>query len=279
MDQLLDWSVQFSNLALTTITGVIEFLPLMLGALAILLAGGIVAWLSKLIMVRLLKGVNRIHRRIQIAGTPILPKISEPLVLVVARIVFWFIILLFVAWSTDLLGLGLFADWLSRLVNHLPSILSGVLIIWAGIVFSGLIGQTITTTATNLPDSQRIALSKVAQFFVLVMLILIGVEQIGVNVSIVTLIVSVIIGAVLGSLAIAFGFGARALVSNLIGVRYLNSEYRLGQKIMIGSYEGTIIEMSSVAVILDTAQGRVTIPAHMFSNQPSVLVAQDSENV
>lgn len=279
MDKILDWGAQFALVALDTTRRIIEYLPQIFGVLLLLLVGWLVALLGRMIVVRLIRGLNQIRSRVQIAGTAILPNISEPFAQVIARVVFWIIILIFVALSTDLLGLGMFADWLSRLVNHLPNILSGVLIIWAGVVFSGLVAQTVRTAAINLAESQRIALARIAQIFTLVMLILIGVDQIGVNVSVVVTIVSITIGAALGGLAIAFSLGARQLVSNLIGVRYLNSDYRLGERVRIGDYEGTVLEISSVAVILDTAQGRVTIPARLFSEQPSVLVAEGKTDV
>ncbi len=279
METILNWGTYLAFLALDALTSFINFLPQLLIVLGILLVGWIVARISKIIVVRLIGGLNRIRPRIQIAGTPVLPKVDEPFALVIGRIVFWLVILVFVALSTDLLGLGLFADWLNRLVNHLPNILSGALIIWAGVVFSGLVGQAIGTAAVNLAESQRLALSRVAQFFVLIVLILIGVDQIGVDITIVVTILSVTIGAALGGLAIAFSLGARQLVSNLIGVRYLNPDYRLGQRIRIGEHEGTVLEVTSVSVILDTEEGRVTIPAQMFSERPSVLVARESKNV
>ncbi len=279
MDEILDWSSQLAAVTLDTVKSVIQMLPQLLGVLAILLTGWVLAWFGKIIVIRLVRGVNRVHERIQIAGMPVLPKLNEPFALVISRIVFWIIILLFLAFSSDVLGLGMFADWLSQLVNHLPNIVSGALIIWAGVVFSGLIAQTINTAAINLPDSQRFVLSKIAQFLVLIMLVLIGVDQIGVDISIVVTMVSVTIGAALGGLAIAFSLGARPLVSNLIGVRYLNPEYRLGQRLQIGAYEGIVVEITSVSVILDTEKGRVTIPAQMFSEQPSTLVVRDSESV
>lgn len=279
MDQLLDWGTQLAQLALDSVSKFIEFLPQILGVLVILLIGWILARVSKVLVLRLIGMLNRIRLRIKFAGTPVLPNINEPVAVVVSRIIYWAIILVFIALSTQLLGLGMFADWLGRLVSHLPNILSGVLIIWAGVVFSGLIGQAISSAAVNLPESQRAALSRVAQLFVLILLILIGVDQIGVNVRVVLTIMAVTIGAALGGLAIAFSLGARQLVSNLIGVRYLNSDYRIGQRIRIGQHEGTILQITSVSVILDTEEGRVTIPAQMFSDQPSVLVSREPGNV
>lgn len=279
MDKILNWGTQFATVLLETITGIIEYLPQLLGMVMLLLAGWVVASMGRALVVRLIKGLNRIRSRFQIAGTTALPDIAEPLAVVISRVVFWVIILIFLALSLDVLGLSMFAGWLSRLVNHLPNILSGALIIWAGIVFSGLVGQAVMTATVNFSDAQRNALARIAQLFTLVILILIGVDQIGVDITIVVTVLSVAIGAALGGLAIAFSLGARDLVSNLIGARYLNADYRVGQRIRVGEHEGTVVEISSVSVILETEEGRVTVPARQFSERSSVLITKENEDV
>ena len=279
MEKLLDWGTQIATVSFETVTGIIQYLPQVLGVVMLLLAGWIVASIGRALVVRLIKGLNRIRSRFKIAGTDALPDIADPLAVVLSKVVFWVIILIFLALSLDVLGLSMFAGWLSRVVNHLPNILSGVLIIWAGIVFSGLVGQAVTTAAVNFSDAQRTALARIAQLFTLTLLILMGVGQIGVNITIVVTILSVAIGAALGGLAIAFSLGARDLVSNLIGARYLNADYRIGERIRIGEHEGTVLEISSVSVILETEEGRVMIPARQFSERSSVLITRGKEDV
>ncbi len=279
MEKLLEWGTQIATVSFETVTGIIQYLPQVLGVVMLLLAGWIVASIGRALVVRLIKGLNRIRSRFKIAGTDALPDIAQPLAVVISKVVFWVIILIFLALSLDVLGLSMFAGWLSRLVNHLPNILSGALIIWAGIVFSGLVGQAVSTAAVNFSDAQRTALARIAQLFTLTLLILMGVDQIGVDITIVVTILSVAIGAALGGLAIAFSLGARDLVSNLIGARYLNADYRIGERIRIGEHEGTVLEISSVSVILETEEGRVMVPARQFSERASVLITRENEDV
>ena len=111
------------------------------------------------------------------------------------------------------------------------------------------------------------------------MLVLIGVNQIGIDITVIVIVMSVGIGALLGGLSIAFSLGARTLVSNLVGIRYLNPDYRVGELIRVGEYEGTVLEITSVSIVLDGEQGRVTIPARILSDQPSILIKQESNNV
>lgn len=173
----------------------------------------------------------------------------------------------------------MFAGWLDRLIAHLPSIVSGFLIICAGVVFGNLANQTVSTVASSMPTRQRAILARSAQSFTLAILILIGVDQIGVDITVIVTIISVAVGALLGGLAISFSLGARTLVSNLIAARYLNADYRVGERIQVGDYQGVVLEISSVAVILDTEKGRATIPAKAFSEEPSILLTRENVDV
>ncbi|MGB5529022.1 MAG: mechanosensitive ion channel domain-containing protein, partial [Ignavibacteriaceae bacterium] len=95
---------------------------------------------------------------------------------------------------------------------------------------------------------------------------------IGIDIAIVTIIISIIIGALLFSAALSFGLGAKTSVSNIIASYYVHSTYQEGNIIKINNIEGKIIQISSTAVILDTPEGQVSIPAKEFNEQTSILI-------
>ena len=279
MDKLQNWETPLVNSVTGLLNDFIAYLPQIIGAILLLILGWLVARLVRGLATRLVKGFDRFTGLVRKSGTTASPKIGESSASVIGNIVYWITVLIFVTSAASLLGMNMFVGWLNKLVDHLPNILSGALIICAGVIFGNLAYQVISSTRLNMSVPQRMILARSAQFFTLVMLILIGVDQIGVDITAVITIMSVVVGAVLGGLAIAFGIGARRLVSNLLGVRYLNRNYQIGERIKIDEFEGTILEIASVAVVLDADQGRVTIPARLFSEQPSILVKRENEDV
>ncbi len=278
MDKIQDWGTPFFQGVVNLMQDFLSYLPQIFGAALFLIAGWIVARLARALCMRLLKGIGRFSLLVRITSASAKPNIGEGTVTVVGNIVFWIIILFFLTFATNILGMSMFTDWLSELVTHLPNIISGVLIICVGIIFGNLANQAAMSAALNVTASQRVAMARGAQFFITIMLVLIGVDQIGVDITAIIIVISVVVGALLTGLAIAFGTGARALVSNLIGIRYLSRDYSIGEMIKIGDYEGVLMEVTSVSVVIDTADGRVTIPAQMFSDQPSTLVIKDKGN-
>ena len=83
-------------------------------------------------------------------------------------------------------------------------------------------------------------------------------------------------GALLGGLALAVSLGARTYVGNLIAGHQLQQHYEVGQTIHIGDYEGTIVEIATTLVILETPQGRLTLPCGQVAWRFSQLMVKAS---
>jgi hypothetical protein len=82
--------------------------------------------------------------------------------------------------------------------------------------------------------------------------------------------------ALLFGFTLAFGLGARTLVSNLIAAHHLREVLEPGQEIRIGDWEGTVLEVSATAVVLDTQEGRTSVPAKLYQEQAVVMLLSDN---
>ena len=118
-------------------------------------------------------------------------------------------------------------------------------------------------------------LGRLAQVVVVMIAVVTGIDQVGVESRFLIAALTIVIAAVIGGAALAFGLGARTAVSNIIGAHYLRQTYRVGQTVRIGSVEGSIVAMTTTAVILETGGGRVLVPAKEFSEGVSVLVRSE----
>jgi len=77
-------------------------------------------------------------------------------------------------------------------------------------------------------------------------------------------------------MALAFGLGARPLVTNLIGTHYLQQQYAVGQLLKIGEQEGRILEFTPAGIVLDTKHGRSAVPGSAFFEQPIILLESEA---
>jgi small-conductance mechanosensitive channel len=246
-------------------------LPEILGAIALVVVGWLVARLLRTLTGRLIASLDHLVQTIWLGRALGEVRIPQSAAAIGGAVVFWIVILFFVTGATNLLGLSLFTNWLDRVVGFLPKLISGAIIFGAAIVLGNVARRSTIAVASSLPSEQRATLGRVAQILTIVVLGMIGFAQIGVDVAIANTILAIAIAAFLGGLSLAFGFGARGLVANLMGVRYLGNQMRLGDEVQVGDRQGRIVEVTSAFVVLETASGRLRLPGKLF-NEEGVLV-------
>ncbi len=196
---------------------------------------------------------------------------------VLGAIVFWIVLLFFVTAATHVLGLQTFTDWLARLLDHLPAIAAGLLIIVAGYVLASFVADLVSATATRLPSAQRIALARVAQGATLTVAILVGADQIGIKITFLAVLAAIVASAVVGGVTLAVSLGARGYVANLIGAHYLRQAFSVGQRVRVAGYEGRILEVTAVSLVLETGEGRVSLPGRLYHEEAIVLVLESGD--
>jgi hypothetical protein len=194
---------------------------------------------------------------------------------VVGTLIFWLVFLFFVAAATETVGLPVIATWLTGVTHYLPRVLVALLIVAVGLFMGTLAHDAVLAAAAAAGLAYGPLLGRLAQVIVVMIAVVTGIDQVGVESRFLIAALTIVIAAVIGGAALAFGLGARTAVSNIIGAHYLRQTYRVGQTVRIGSVEGSIVAMTTTAVILDTSGGRVLVPAKAFSEGVSVLVRSE----
>jgi len=276
MNSLPDWAGSSGEVITALASRIWAQVPGLLAALLLILVGYLAARLLRGAAVQALRGVDALVQRVyQRHGleTPVRALASAR---VLGEIVFWVVMLFFLTAATHMLGIDTFTTWMNKVVGYLPTLVVGALIILAGILLSNL-ARDLVVAATPIEPGSRQLLGRAVQVTILVLAVVIGAGQIGINTTFLIIIASVLLGTVLGGLALAMSLGARTFVANLIGTRYLREAYRPGQRIRIGEHEGVILDFTPTAVVLETAAGRTMLPGKMFQDTPSVLVVEDGD--
>jgi small-conductance mechanosensitive channel len=157
-------------------------------------------------------------------------------------------------------------------VDYLPTVFVGALIVIAGFLVSKLAREVVQAAAVKAGERQRVMIGRVVQAGILITAILVGAEQIGIRVTFLVILAATVCISLVGAVALALSIGAREYVANLIGAHYLRQRYSIGQHVRVAGIEGRILELTETAVILETAEGRASIPAKVFNEQTIVLV-------
>lgn len=251
------------------------YLVEILGAAALLLLGSIIgrvlaSWGRRAAAATL----DRIGGRGAGAGAVGAARLGESVPALVGQFVYWLVVLVSVAAAFELLGLPVVTRVGERLAAFVPGALTGLAILLVGMVVASLAGGVAAAGAASAGMRHAGAVGRAAQAFFLTVALLLGLEQIGVHGELIAGLLAGIVAVALGGAALAFGLGARTAVGNIVAAYYVMQMYRVGQTVRIGDIEGRIVRTTPTALILDTKNGQVHVPASLFSEQPSLLVGE-----
>lgn len=241
------------------------YLPQLLSGFAILLLGWVLAHVLSRLARRLLQGLDFLFSRIVRVDSASGEQLKNSYIRIVEKIVFWVTILFFLAVSANVLGWALFSRWMDSVVSYIPGLLTGILIIMAGFLLGNLTRSAIMTASLRAGVEQSSLMSRSAQIIVIFSSIIIGVEQIGLNVDFLSTLIVVIAGTLLAGASLAFSLGSRTLVANLLGAQSARRHCRQGERVSIGESSGEVVEITQQSVVLDTGNGRAVIPAKLFN--------------
>jgi len=252
----------------------IAILPNLIFAIIIVLVGMLIARLLQGLVNRLINNLDRYisHKKPESGITRFR---LDGSVRLVGKIVYWIIIVFFLTIATEVMGLPLITTWLSGLVQYLPNLLIAAIMIFLGIIGGKLLRDIIITASGTAGLLYGNVLGKIVQYAVLLITILIALDQVGINIAILTELIDIVLAAVLFGAALAFGLGARTSISNILACYYLQNRYKVGETVRIDNIEGQIIEFTSTSIIVRSDTGQITIPAKKFSEETSILVEKE----
>jgi len=189
--------------------------------------------------------------------------------------VYWLVLLITAMAAVDALAIAVFSRWVGAFASHLPRLAMAAALLFAGIVAGRLARNAIVKTATRLPASQTRGLARFAQLAIVIATALVAAERLGLDVSLLSSIFMILVAATLAAAALAFGLGARELVADILAMHYMNKSHRIGQLVRLGPDEGRIVRTGRTAVILETADGEISIPGRDFGNSRCVLLSEE----
>jgi len=142
----------------------------------------------------------------------------------------------------------------------------------AGTLLARFVGDLVAATATRLAPAQRNALARLAQGATLVTALLVGADQMGVKVTWLAIFAAILVASLLGGVMISASLGARGYVANVIGAHYLRQAFRVGERVRVAGFEGRILEVTPTSLVLESAEGRVSLPGRLYHDEPIVLL-------
>lgn len=264
-------SQPFTEVLTTSWISISEFLPRILAALLLIAVGWALAALLRALVRQVAGRIERLaHRRTGAEETPGQKAAAR----VAAGVVFWLVLVFFIAAATEQLGLEVVTQGLVGLATYLPAVLGAVLIVLAALLLADSVRRGATSLATWSGLRYADMFGELARVLIYVIASVFALDQLGVDSTILVVLSATFFAGLVGAASLAFGLGARTTVGNILAAHYLPESYRTGQTILVQGITGRIIEIRRTTVVLDTDGGQVAVPAKVFSESVSTLVRE-----
>jgi hypothetical protein len=215
MDQEIDLFIG----TLQTFWGeVAAFFPKLLAALLLFLLGWLFARLARAGVERLLR-LTHFGRLAEKSGIEAMAKsggLNISLAGVIGALVYWLLLLAFAVSIANSLGLPGLADLLKRVVLYLPNVLVAILILVLGTLLARLVNRIVFAWLHGIKAPGALTMSTGAEYAIQVFAFFLALVQLDIGTELIVLAFAIAFGGLVLALALAFGLGARDLVSERI---------------------------------------------------------------
>jgi small-conductance mechanosensitive channel len=253
-------------------------LPPVVGALILLLAGWLLAILGRAIVAGLLRrvGLDRLAERLGADRALSQLSIESPVSSILGRVIYWFILLIFVLAAANRLGLVGVTEALRIFIGYLPSVLAAALLLFLGVVLGRFLGNAVGTFAEQAGVSGGQVLGQAVRFFVIALTVILAMEQLNLETRLLTTLAVIVIGAVALAMGLAFGLGSRSLARSIMAGFHAREAFRPGQRLTIRDHTGQLVRINAAQAVLETEDGHVSLPNTALLEE-EVLVLDEVE--
>ncbi|UCF87293.1 MAG: hypothetical protein JSV71_00870 [Nitrospiraceae bacterium] len=200
---------------------ILDFLPNLLAALLVFFIGIAIAVLLKKTFVRIFKaiGLDKISEKVGIMEVLKKGGIKDSLSTLLAKIISWLTILIFLIISLRALNIPTIERMMEEFFLYLPNVFVAILILSAGYFLSNFLGRTVLIASVNAGFKLSGIIGKFVQFTVFFISVAMALEQLGIGKETVLLTFAILYGGVVFALALAFGIGGKEVAREYLEKR------------------------------------------------------------
>src|SRR5437763_7587663 len=198
-----DWGTAIYNALANALNMILTFIPKLIGFLVILIVGLIIAALVAKAVTFLLRkvGFDRMSDRIGLTRFEQRMGVRMDTAGILGKIVYWFIVLIFLVPAADALGVPAVSNVLNELVAYIPNVFVAILVLFLGALAATVVADLVRGAVASANIGNPNLLAGIARWAIIGFAALIALEQL----QIAPALINELFGAVVLAVAIAFG--------------------------------------------------------------------------
>lgn len=248
--------------------------PTFLFGILILIIGWLLAKLiSKLVLKVLEKTKNsKAAQYLSIDDISGKLNVEVSLPLIISKVVYWVIFLFFIVGAAETFGWHNVSLEISNFIQYLPKILSALLIFALGYTIANFLRKSIKSIARSTGVGLGNFIGEFLFYFLILIVSLTSLSQAGLDTSLISSHMYIVVGAGAVTVAIAVGLGARELVTDLLKNYYNRGVLEEGMTISYQDIKGKVSKISKTSIVIATENEETVIPAKDFYASPYKII-------
>ena len=248
----------FSNM----VANAIDYVPRLITALIILLAGWLLAKFVATVVQRLGEKVRLEDLLLRTGIKAGLEKaqINRSGTQLLGMLLYWIIFLNFILIALESMGLDAAVTPLRSLIAFLPRLLAALATLTAGVLLAQFLGKAAQAAMSSMGVDFHQEVGQGVNVLLVIMIVIVVLEQLGINASIMTNIFTNVITLAVAGLALAFGLGGRDVARSVLAGYYAREQFALGDRVNIDGEEGTLEAIGPLNAEIRLGSERLIVP-------------------
>lgn len=188
------------------------------------------------------------------------PTVKLNFITIITSFVKWILLLVFFIIAADVMQWKIISVEISNLLRYLPRLFSAIVLFMVGIYIANFVKKAIYGLFQSIGLSGAKIISSLVFYGIGIIITITSLNQAGIDTSIITNNVTIVLGAFLLTFAIAFGLGSKDVVRRLLLTFYTRKNYSVGEKISVNGITGEIESIENICLIVKTENGKIVIP-------------------
>ena len=233
------------------------YLPNVLGAIVVLTIGWFGAKILRGATVRILRvcGIVELSKKIKFHDMLTKVGVTNTLDQIIGSLVYFMVLFIFLISASEILGFKLVLDTLNKFIAYLPHIFGAFLIIIIALYLAKVIKDGLASASTSLNIAYAGAISSMLEILIVGFGIVMALTELGLDMTIFTANITIIISGIVLALALSIGLGSRSIMSNVLARYYTAQLFHVGDSVSLGGEKGTIIKVTPVSILIQTEDG------------------------
>ncbi|MEL7022171.1 MAG: mechanosensitive ion channel domain-containing protein [Pseudomonadota bacterium] len=248
--------------------------PNVLAAIALLVFGHFISKFIGFAIARILKkvGLDQLGEKAGLNEMAARSGVSMTASDVFGKIIYWLLFLTFLISAADALGLERISDTINGFVAYLPKLIGALMVLLIGLFAAQFVRSIVEAALGSINLGYEKAVGALIYAIIVIVVASLAVGQLEVETDLLNQVISIVLLACAAAVALAMGLGTRDVAGNIVAGVYARDLYTPGKRITVGDVSGTILEVASTSILVDTGDGqRVSVPNRRLLEETVVL--------